>query len=152
MTSLQISATKLDSAQSVTEVIAKNSRSRRSKLLQAGLQYDIAHAKALGWRPLRARQVGRENTGAKAGITDMKTKVAGGGSHKLEINGDAKSEAKSKDEAVEDGEGEEEEKAWDAICAVGLKVFSHDPGLELEVVLSDELKELFDEKGGVNEE
>ena len=54
---LQISASKLDSAKSVTEIISQNSRLRRSKLLQAGLQYDIAHAKALDWSPLRSEQV-----------------------------------------------------------------------------------------------
>lgn len=123
--------------------------------MQAGLQYDIAHAKALGWRPLRARQVGRENASQKAGSTDPKTKVtAESSSNKSEMNGDAKSEAKSRaeDEGMEDKEREEEEeeKAWDAICAVGLRVFSHDPGLELEVVLSDELRGLFDEKGAVS--
>ncbi|KAL8845781.1 MAG: hypothetical protein Q9221_009079 [Calogaya cf. arnoldii] len=144
---LQISATKLDSAQSVTDVIAQNSRGRRTKLLQAGAQYDIAHAKALGWRQLRAKQARierqaadrrRRASSAKKAKRAVKTKSADG------------SEDHQSSDDTTDSEDEDVDKDWNAICAIGLKVFSRDPELQLDVKLSPELEHLLDEDESPN--
>ncbi|KAL8995630.1 MAG: hypothetical protein Q9169_004673 [Polycauliona sp. 2 TL-2023] len=136
---LQISATKLDSAQSVTDVIAQNSRGRRTKLLQAGAQYDIAHAKALGWRQLRAKQARIEREAVERRRKAKNGKKAKGVRKGKSVQG-------SEDEhSSDDTDTDNEDLDWNAICAVGLKVFSRDPGLELEVKLSPELKHLLDE-------
>ncbi|KAL8826327.1 MAG: hypothetical protein Q9170_007446 [Blastenia crenularia] len=125
---LQVSATKLDSAKSVTQVIAENARTRRTKLIQAGVQYDIAHAKALGWRPLRAKQAQREREATERRRKAQKSEKIG-----------------SSDSTVDSGYDDEEDDAWNAICAIGLKVFSHDPKLELEVNLPSELQNVLNE-------
>lgn len=135
---LQISATKLDSAKSVTEVIAQNSRVRRTKLLQAGVQYDIAHAKALGWRQLRAKQAKRER---EARERRRKAKKA----RKAKRVEDASADGSKGDQSGDNTDSEDEEEDWNAICAIGLKVFSRDPKLELEVKPSTELSRLLNE-------
>ena len=129
---LRISATKLDTAKSVTEVISQNSRQRRSKLLQAGLQYDIAHAKALNWSPLRTKQVQRERERLRKTKSSKKSEDS------------AKSASNSEDTSAIDDEDSENE-VWDAICAIGLKVFSYDPDLQLEVIQPPDLMETSNE-------
>ncbi|KAL8896523.1 MAG: hypothetical protein Q9192_003043 [Flavoplaca navasiana] len=137
---IQISATKLDSAQSVTEVIAKNSRRRRTKLLQAGAQFDIAHAKALGWKQLRAKQAKKEREAVERRRTANRVKKPRG--TKADESDQSSEEASS--------ENEDEDEEWNAICAIGLKVFSRDTDLQLEVKPSAELKRLLDEGSKTN--
>ncbi|KAL8750607.1 MAG: hypothetical protein Q9184_006369 [Pyrenodesmia sp. 2 TL-2023] len=133
---LQISATKLDRAKSVTDVIAQNSRGRRTKLLQAGVQHDIAHAKALGWRQLRAKQAKRERKAEERRRKARAVKKAKVVEH---ASVDGSEDAQSSDKT------DSEDEDWNAICAVGLKVFSRDPKLELEVKPSAELNHLLNE-------
>ncbi|KAL8654147.1 MAG: hypothetical protein Q9226_003545 [Calogaya cf. arnoldii] len=133
---LQISAQKYEWAKSVTDVIARNSRSRRAKLLQAGAQYDIAHAKALGWRQLRAKQAKKEREAAERRREARPARRA----KRAEK---AKSEDGSEDDDSSNTDSGDDD--WSAICAVGLKVRSHDPELELEVKLSPEPEHLLNE-------
>ena len=114
--------------QNLSQVISQNSRQPRSKLLQAGLQYDIAHAKALDWSQLRTKQVQRERERLRKAKSAKK------------VGDSSKSASNSEDTSTNDDEDSENE-VWDAICAIGLKVFSYDPDLELEVVQSPELME-----------
>lgn len=100
------------------------------------MQYDIAHAKALGWRQLRAKQAKRER---KAEERRRKAKSA----KKAKSVEHASTDGGEDDQSSENPDSEDED--WNAICAVGLKVFSHDPRLELEVKPSAELNHLLNE-------
>ena len=97
------------------------------------MQYDIAHAKALGWRHLRAKQAQSEREAAEGRRKAKKAKKA------------KSAESSQDDTSSEDTETDPEDEDWDAICAIGLKVFSRDPKLELEVKLSPELNYLLNE-------
>ena len=86
--------------------------------MQLGSNYDIAHAKGLGFAALRSKHAQREREAAEI-KRKVKEKKAKEGKEKV-------------DESVED-EDDDESEQWNALCVVGLKVYSHDPELELEV-------------------
>ena len=115
---LQISANRYSQALSLAEVVKRNSQDRRSKLMQLGSHYDVAHAKGLGFAALRTKHAQREREAA-----EMKQKAK----EKKSKEGGGKSEAKSED----DGDNDPEQ--WNAICVAGLKVYSQDPELQLEL-------------------
>lgn len=115
---LKISATKYPQNLSLAEVIKRNSKHKRSKLMQLGSNYDVAHAKGLGFAALRTKHAQREREAA-----EMKRKAQG----KKVKEGETRTEDKSED----DGDNESEQ--WNAICVAGLKVYSHDPELQLEL-------------------
>ncbi|KAM0798372.1 hypothetical protein BDR22DRAFT_809018 [Usnea florida] len=115
---LQISANRYSQALSLAEVVKRNSQDRRSKLMQLGSHYDVAHAKGLGFAALRTKHAQREREAAemKQKAKEKKSKEEG-----------RKNEAKSED----DGDNDPEQ--WNAICVAGLKVYSQDPELQLEL-------------------
>ena len=86
--------------------------------MQLGSNYDVAHAKGLGFAALRTKHAQREREAA-----EMKRKAQG----KKVKEGETRTEDKSED----DGDNESEQ--WNAICVAGLKVYSHDPELQLEL-------------------
>jgi len=114
---LKISAGRYDALEDVEEVIRRNAKSNRSKLLQAGSRYDIAHAKALNWGPLRAMQV-RQRLEAKEVRRKQQQKQS-----KKSVDGSAEAESESDKEA----------EVWDAVCVVGLRVYARDANVELEI-------------------
>ena len=115
---LKISATRYPESLSLAEIIKRNSKNKRSKLMQLGSQYDVAHAKGLGFAALRTKHAQREREAA-----EMKRKAQ----EKKAKEGGTKTEDKSEDD------GDDEPEQWNAICVAGLKVYSHDPELQLEL-------------------
>lgn len=112
---LQISATKYPQSLSLAGVIKQNSKDKRSKLMQLASQYDVAHAKGLGFAALRMKHARLEREAAEREQEAQKKKLKEGGS---------KAEGESGDDVIE---------PWNAICVAGLKVYSHDPELQLEL-------------------
>lgn len=112
---LRISATRYPQSLSLAEVIKRNLKQRRSKLMQLGSHYDVAHAKGLGFAALRTKHAQREREAAEI---------------KREAKGKKVKEGETKNEE-EDGDNDLEQ--WNAICVAGLKVYSHDPELQLEL-------------------
>ena len=86
--------------------------------MQLGSHYDVAHAKGLGFAALRTKHAQREREAAEMKQKAKEKKLKEGGS---------KIEAKSE----EDGDNDPEQ--WNAICVAGLKIYSHDPELQLEL-------------------
>ena len=86
--------------------------------MQLGSHYDVAHAKGLGFAALRTKHAQRERDAAEMKRKAKEKKVKEGGT---------KTEGKSED----DGDNDPEQ--WNAICVAGLKIFSHDPELQLEL-------------------
>lgn len=118
--------------------------------MQAGAQYDIAHAKALGWSQLRAKQAKKEREAAERrriarGARRAKRAEKAHRAEKAKIADGSEDDQSSDDTDTDFGDED-----WSAICAIGLKVFSHDPKLELEVKLSPELTRLLDEASNTN--
>ena len=87
--------------------------------MQLGSHYDVAHAKGLGFAALRTKHAQREREAA-----EMKQKAK---EKKLKEEGGSKNEAKSEDN------GDNDPEQWNAICVAGLKVYSQDPELQLEL-------------------
>ena len=115
---LMISASRYPENPSLTEVIKRNSKQRRSKLMQLGSHYDVAHAKGLGFAALRAKHAQREREAAETKRKDQEKEAKEGGS-------------KAEDKSEDDGDYKLEQ--WNAICVAGLQVYSHDPELQLEL-------------------
>ena len=115
---LMISASRYPESLSLAEVIKRNSKHRRSKLMQLGSHYDVAHAKGLGFAALRTKHAQREREAAetKRKAQEKKAKEEG---------------TKVEDKSEDDGDYNSEQ--WNAICVAGLKVYSHDPELQLEL-------------------
>lgn len=112
---LRISATRYPQSLSLAEVIKRNLKQRRSKLMQLGSHYDVAHAKGLGFAALRTKHAQREREAAEIKRKAEEKKVK---------EGETKNEE-------EDGDNDLEQ--WNAICVAGLKVYSHDSELQLEL-------------------
>ena len=115
---LKISATRYAQSLSLAEVIKRNLKHKRSKLMQLGSHYDVAHAKGLGFAALRTKHAQREREAAEMKRKAQEKKVKEGG-------------AETEDKSEDDGDDDPEQ--WDAICVAGLKVYSHDPELQLEL-------------------
>ena len=113
-----ISASRYPESLSLSEVIKRNSKHKRSKLMQLGSHYDVAHAKGLGFAALRTKHAQREREAA-----EMKRKAQ---EKKAKDEG-----TKPEDKSEDDGDYNPEQ--WNAICVAGLKVYSHDPELQLEL-------------------
>ncbi len=58
---------------------------------------------------------------------------------------DTSADGSAADQGHDNTDSEDEDEDWNAICAIGLKVFSRDPELELEVKPSAELNRLLNE-------
>jgi len=115
---LRISASRYPSLPTLAEVIKQNSKEKRSKLMQLGSKYDIAHAKGLGFAALRAKHAQREREAAEAKRKAKERK--------------AREKGEKVEAGVEDDDDDEPEQ-WNALCVVGLKVYTQEPELELEV-------------------
>lgn len=113
-----ISASRHPQSLPLAEVIKRNSAHKQSKLMQLGARYDVAHAKGLGFAALRTKHAQREQGDAETKQRAEKKKA------KEEGN-------KVEDKSEDDGDYNPEE--WNAICVAGLKVYSHDPDLQLEL-------------------
>ena len=117
---LKISAVRYQSAPTLPQVIERNSKEKRSKLMQLASNYDIAHAKGLGYATLRARHAQRERAAleAKRRAEEKKSKEKGEkAEERVDDNSDYKNDLNE----------------WNNICVAGLKAYSHDPELKLEV-------------------
>lgn len=121
---LKISATRYSEDPTLAEVIKKNLKHKRSTLMQLGSNYDVAHAKGLGFAALRAKHAQREREAAanRRKAKDKKAKERVG---KVEDDG--------KKEQEEGDDDDDDDEQWNAICVAGVKVYSHDPELQLEV-------------------
>ena len=115
---LKISATRYSRVLSLAEVIKRNYKDKRSKLMQLGSHYDVAHAKGLGFAALRTKHAQREREAAETKRKAKEKKAKEGGT-------------KIGDDSDDDGDNDPEQ--WNAICVAGLKVYSHDPELQLEL-------------------
>ena len=62
---LMISASRFPQSLSLAEVIKRNSKDKRSKLMQLRSHYDVAHAKGLGFAALRTKHAQREREAAE---------------------------------------------------------------------------------------
>ena len=120
---LMISASRYLQDLSLAEVIKRNSKHKRCKLMQLGSHYDVAHAKGLGFAALRTRHARREREAA-----EMKRKSRGGGKAKEEEEEEG---TRADDKSEYDGDSTPE--LWNAIRVAGLQVYSHDPELQLEL-------------------
>lgn len=67
---LMISASRYPESLSLAEVIKRNSKDKRSKLMKLGSHYDLAHAKVLGFAALKTKHAQR-----KREATEMKRKA-----------------------------------------------------------------------------
>ena len=122
---IRISATRYSEMPSLSKVIKRNLKGNRAKLMQLGSNYDIAHAKGLGFAALRAKHVQRERA-----IAAVKRKVEERQAKSEPENGKNSVDGKG-DRSDEDEDDEADQ--WSAICVAGLKVYTRDPELTLEV-------------------
>lgn len=113
-----ISASRYPQSLSLAEVIKRNSRDKRSKLMQLGSHYDVAHAKGLGFAALRTKHAQREREAAETKQKAQEKKAKEGGTQ-------------AEEKSENDGDNDPEQ--WNAICVAGLRVYSHDPELQLEL-------------------
>ncbi len=122
---IRISTTRVKGDLAVTDVIRNNFETKRSKLMQLGAHYDIAHAKGLGFAALRAKHARRERETAGA-----KRIVAASSKVNKEV---ARDERNGSSVASEDKDDDDVTEQWAAICVAGLKVYTQDPDLQLEL-------------------
>ncbi|KAE9371152.1 cysteine proteinase [Stipitochalara longipes BDJ] len=124
----RILATKLPNSFSISNVIDRNAISKRDKLLQAALSYDLAHASIPGWRDTCEKiQKKQEARTQKAAPVDWEAVSKSDG------NGDPGPKNESDTPyAIRRQEllGKED---WDAICVLGLRVYARDADTVIEV-------------------
>ena len=123
---LRVSASRYPNYPTLSKVIKRNSKHKRSKLMRLGSNYDVAHAKGLGFAALRERHVQRERAMAEIKRNEKERKIK-------EKKANEKAEETGEEDEYQSSESDDEPDQWNAICVAGLKVYSHDPELELEV-------------------
>ncbi|KAI9746078.1 MAG: hypothetical protein M1818_000759 [Claussenomyces sp. TS43310] len=161
---LRITGTRHDKADKVEDVIKSNWLGRRDKLLQTGLSYDLAHAKAQVKHEENgdidtAKQAG-STTPVKVSVVEVETakesdaepsaEKGAGAEGRISTSENAKAtntivvepaedgreeKPDSKEERSYDRDNEEhDEEPWGAVCVVGLRVFCKDADATIQII------------------
>lgn len=153
---LKVTGTRNDRADKVEDVIKLNWLDRRDKLLQIGLAYDLAHAKAqVNYAKLQETGHSKEpapsivKPGAAKKV-DMAIDITTEGNEDRKSNtllgdithpdapepeeGEKKTHNVDDDKDSKDDDDDDDDEAWGAVCVVGLRVFCKDADATIQIV------------------
>jgi hypothetical protein len=105
----------------VEDVVKKAAEKKPQKLRQIGLNYDLAHAKAFyeDWEDMDETEPGEEDPPAEANEEDT-----------YPPNGD-----------LGPRNTNPKPRPWNAVCAIGLRVYSKDPTVTIKLVKPEDVEE-----------
>lgn len=115
---MKITAHRVKDGESTEEVIRSFAGSAREKLVQLGLAYDLAHAKAV--------DLGGGEGGCSGDADGQQTGPES--EEREEGQGKVQGESNSND-----NNNDNSNDPWNAVCVVGLRVYSKDPQLTIQV-------------------
>ncbi|KAK0717299.1 hypothetical protein B0T26DRAFT_647887, partial [Lasiosphaeria miniovina] len=130
----KITALKDTSREPVEAVVQAKADVKPQKLRQVGLSFDIAHSKALkSATSPKAEEKEAEAEAAAATAPESKESAAASvKSERESVNSEAGGD---KDDVSSLGGGDNEPKVWNAVCVIGLRVYSQDE--EITIQLAD---------------